>query len=88
MKPDGVTDEECVLQGYSKWKDRSSDKPGIEYYNLLMSEAKLGTSGHGLCYWSTKLISQNMYTHCHSTMQVCLIDEVTTKNALRFNLRE
>ena len=34
--------------GYSKWKDRSIDKKGIEYYHLLMSVAELGTTN--LCY--------------------------------------
>ena len=35
MKPDGIIDEAFVLGGYSKWKDRSIDKRGIEYYNFL-----------------------------------------------------
>ena len=54
MKLGGITDKAFVLCGYSNWKDRSSDKQGIEYYNLLMSAAQLGTTG--LCYWSTNQV--------------------------------
>ena len=43
MKPDGIFDETSVLGGYSKWKDRSIDKEGIEYYNLLTSAAQLAS---------------------------------------------
>ena len=47
---DGITDEVFVIGGYSKWKNRSIDKQGIEYYNLFTSAAQLGTTG--LCYWT------------------------------------
>ena len=53
MKPDGITDEVFVHEGYSKWKDKSIDKRGIEYYNLLTNAAQLGTTSLCyLCYWS------------------------------------
>ena len=50
MKPDVITHETFVLGGFSKWRDRSSDKQGIEDYNLLISTAQFGITG--LCYWS------------------------------------
>ena len=48
MKPDEIIDEASALGGYSKWKNKSIDKEGIEYYNLLTSAAELGTTS--LCY--------------------------------------
>ena len=48
MKPDGIIDEASVLVAYSKWRDISIDKEGIEYHNLLMSAAELGTTSQ--CY--------------------------------------
>ena len=59
MKPDGITNKVFILGGYSKCKDRSIDKQGIEYCNLLMSASQLGTTG--LCY-------QVMYVHFHSVV--------------------
>lgn len=50
MKPDRITNETFVLGCYFKWKERSINK--IKYYNLLMSEAQLGTTD--LYYWLTK----------------------------------
>ena len=44
MKPDGIIDEASVLGGYSKWKDRSSDKQRIEYYNLLTKYSSIGNN--------------------------------------------
>ena len=55
MKPGGIIGEALALGCYSKWKDRSIDKQGIEYYNLLTSAAQLGTTG--LCYWTNQVIS-------------------------------
>ena len=45
MKPDGIIGEALALGRYSKWKDRSIDKQGIEYYNLLTIAAQLGATG-------------------------------------------
>ena len=50
MKPDGITHETFVLGGFFKWRDRSSDKQGIEDYNLLISTAQFEITS--LCYWS------------------------------------
>ena len=59
MKPGRIANKAFVLGDYSKCRDRSIDKQGIEYCNLLKSASQLGTTG--LCY-------QVMYVHCHSVV--------------------
>ena len=67
MKPDGIADEVFALGDYSKWKDRSNDKQGIKYFNLLTSAAQLRKTG--LCHWTKQVISYGitcMNVQCHS----------------------
>ena len=64
MKPDGIIDEVFVLGDYSKWKDRSIDRQGIEYFNLLTSTAQLETTS--LFHWTNQVISYGMNIQCHS----------------------
>ena len=62
MKPDRIIYEASVLGGYSKWKDRSIDKKGIEHYNLLMSAAELRRNNQPVLLNKSSNYTGHMYT--------------------------
>ena len=68
MKPDRIIDELFVSGGYLKWKNRSTDKLGIEYYNLFMGTTQLGKTS--LCCWTNQVLARR----CTYTVTLLYID--------------